>query len=360
VIRLACDDPFDADSFWKRGLPVDQSGMAFQDDPSIRTAGAWVNTGAYSQYIAKATAADPLATVTDIGHGGEKFQCRIPASVQIPSGTDAHLEVIQPDGRYCYELFGAAKQSSGAYTCQRRAVVDLWGKGEGPANGVRANGTPAVGGVIRAWEINPADPRYTGSIDHAIAFALPATLLYMNAAQYTADGSTAGYYGSGVTDAPRQPGHLVGKSRAGFMRQPGYVWPATEQDWDSPTSYSGTIPMGSLWTIPASVNIAAIIMRNGQLLPPQAVMLAKAIQDYGAYVIDRAGDIAFVTEAATAGSPTQAWTDVLIGAAGGAYDRRPVNAIRDQLRRVINSTEATPGGAAPSAPRRGVRAAPFA
>src|SRR5881396_2951518 len=64
----------------------------------------------------------------------------------------------------------------------------------------------------------------------------------------------------------------------------GYRWPASQADGCAATCYGGTVPalrMGSLLTIPASVNID-----NLGLETEPAKILARAFQDYGAYAVD--------------------------------------------------------------------------
>ena len=40
----------------------------------------------------------------------------------------------------------------------------------------------------------------------------------------------------------------------------GYVWPARAQDGDGVTAYSGTIPMGTMFVIPRSVDINSLVL----------------------------------------------------------------------------------------------------
>ena len=119
------------------------------------------------------------------------------------------------------------------------------------------------------------------------------------------------------------------------------MWPATEQDWDSPWTYSGTIPMGSYVAIPGGVDLGSLG------LSPQGLMLAQAYQDYGAYVTDRSGDpiLAYV-EPSPAG---KRFTETILGPSWTASDLKK---IRAQLRLVSNNTPGTPNGAPLGGPRR--------
>jgi hypothetical protein len=150
--------------------------------------------------------------------------------------------------------------------------------------------------LIRNWEIDPSDPNYTdGVIRHPLAMAIPGTMLH---------------YDSG------DPGYDAN----GYGTALGYVSPATEQDFDSPWSYSGVIPMGSRVVLPTAVDIDTLD------LGPAARAIAQALQDYGAYVTDRTGPdtVSFYAEP----SAPPAWLAAVRGPndAGGQLDR-----IREQL-----------------------------
>lgn len=311
--------PFSSTSIWN--LPIG-TGASFESATDSRTAnvigagGVWVNESQYSHPITRATAADPVAVMTDSNDSSRSGSYRIPTTASIAGGTDAHMHVISPDGRSIDEAWAVTRRSATDYTTGRHHTVDLYGNGIGPRNGTRAYGGSAIGGLIRAWEVDPNHPKYTGVIKHPIAIALR-------------------------NDQLLHTGGGVGYRADGTMLQSGYVWPATEQDWDSPWSYSGRVPMGSYLAIPSTVDLS----RLG--LTPQGLMLARAYQDYGAYVTDRAGDmiLAFV-EPSPAG---KAFTDPLVGPDWTAADLKK---IRTELRVVTNNTPSTPNGASLTTPRR--------
>jgi hypothetical protein len=311
--------PFSSTSIWN--LPIG-TGAVFEPVGASRTTnligtgGVWVNEGEYSHPIARATPADPVAAMTDTNDGSRSGSYRIPTSAAIAQGSDAHMHVISPDGRSIDEAWAVTRRSATSYTTGRHHTVDLHGSGVGPRNGTRAYGGSAIGGLIRAWEVDPTHPRYTGVIRHPLAIALR-------------------------NDQLLHTGGGVGYRADGTMLQGGYVWPATEQDWDSPWTYSGRVPMGTYLAIPSTVDLASLG------LSPQGMMLAHAYQDYGAYVTDRAGDmiLAFV-EPSPAG---KAFTGSLLGPNWGAAD---LNKIRAQLRVVTNNAPGTPNGAPLDGPRR--------
>jgi hypothetical protein len=104
------------------------------------------------------------------------------------------------------------------------------------------------------------------------------------------------------------------------------VWPATQQDGDHATSYTGEVPMGTLFAIPSSVDITRL-----GLSTTQGLALAQALQNYGAYVVDRAGSNVLYCE---------------LSCDATAYEALRVawRTLMPQVRAVTNNTEATPGG----------------
>jgi hypothetical protein len=74
-------------------------------------------------------------------------------------------------------------------------------------------------------------------------------------------------------------------------------------------------------------------------------VLARALQDYGAYLVDSAGDLAFYAEPNVEDDPA-------LGEVGALNDARSdLGKIVPQLRCVTNNTAASPGGGgAPRAP----------
>ncbi|MBA3522363.1 MAG: hypothetical protein H0T90_07680 [Gemmatimonadales bacterium] len=60
-------------------------------------------------------------------------------------------------------------------------------------------------------------------------------------------------------------------------------WPALTMD-RNPTDYTGTLPMGTFLSIPATVDLNALRLETAE-----GRTLAKAAQEYGMYVVDRTG-----------------------------------------------------------------------
>ncbi len=277
--RIAALWPFSASSPWNIGV-----GAAARFEPSnaprtaslLRSsASPWVNAGQYSHPIYQATNADPFATVRRPGYPSVTY--RIPSRARPSAGGDADLDVVEPNGRWLHESW-LMTGANPAWTTGYHVLTDLRGSGVG-SGGVRAYGGSAIGGLIRKWELD------SGSVRHAIALAI-----------------------------------------TGAQLRAGPVWPATSQDSGAAASYAGKTPMGTYAAIPPTVNLANLgLSREG-------LVLARALRDYGAYVVDRAGAFTFYADPS------------LEGTAGLARLRTDVGKLRAQLRVVVNNGPASVNG----------------
>lgn len=314
--------PFSSTSVWN--LPIANSATfeAITDPATtslLKSTGVnvWVNQSGYSHPIYQASYGDP---VTDCIVGAKPAlngSFHAPADAIPATGNDRHFHVIDPEGHYVHETYQAVRNSSTAMTASRHHTIDLFGDGVGPYNGVRAYGGSAIGGIIRAWEVDPTHPNYTGVISHAIAGAL--------------DGSQMLYIAGGADDYDHQTGYWRGR---------GYVWPATEQDGTASGGYTGNVPMGGYYAIPPSVDLATLGLATNS-----AIMLARALQDYGGYVTD--GTTAtFCIASVEVGAPPDFRAELV---SNNASDLKK---IRNQLRIVTNNTVTTPNGGALGAARR--------
>ncbi|QRE78093.1 hypothetical protein F1D61_30700 [Methylobacterium aquaticum] len=119
----------------------------------------------------------------------------------------------------------------------------------------------------------------------------------------------------------------ISTTQAGSSSTP-YVWPATSADGFS-GSYSGSIPLGSLFAIPKDVDLTKIGITTSE-----GMALAKAYQNYGGYVTDTAGpntlQLAYLEKGVS-----QTQVDNLF---------KDMGAIRSHLEMVTNNTAATPAG----------------
>ncbi|WP_369070005.1 fibronectin type III domain-containing protein [Kineococcus terrestris] len=351
--RIADVQPFVQTSPWN--LPIAQSATFEPVDSPATVAlrskrsgaanqGIWANQTQSSHPVNYAAASDPLVSVTDRNDStrSKANAFRSPAG----SGTlvanegsttsDRHSHTVQPpvDGirRIVAENIGVQRTTDTEWSVSRNHRVDLYGTGLGPQNGVRAYGGSALGGLIRKEDIA------AGVIKHPLAIALRATQLgYINntAGNY-------GYYSSGsFTSSDVPAGWPAGTNRTGFSVAKGYKWPATEQDYDAPNSYTGAVYMGSYVAIPSSVDPYTLNIGTTESSP--GIILFRALQDYGAYVTDRAGDMAFYVEQ----GGTTAFRDSLI-----ANNADILNKIQAVLRVVQVNDHANPNGGPLGAPRR--------
>jgi len=315
--RDAVLHPFASDSPWNMPIGTEAQFEAATDPATADllatnlrgvTINVWMNAEEFSHPIALAEATDPLATMTDYNDETRSASYRIPANAVIAAGTDRHMHVINPQRTHIDEAWDVTRISATAYTCGRHEYVDLYGNGIGPQNGTRAYGGSAIGGLIRAWEVDPQHPDYTGAIRHALAISLDYEQFYYSSGQ---SGYDAQGYGTAL----------------------GYVWPATEQDWNSENTYRGHIPMGAYFAIPPGVDITKLG------LTPEGLMIARAAQDYGVYVVDHSdGSVTFFAE------PTvpKKFTDAVLNAPD--WDARDLAIIRAELRRVTNSNSTDVNG----------------
>lgn len=277
VARSAARHPFSSSSVWNTAIG---SGAKFESRSAAGTAaflGAKpvINRDLWSVAVRTTTTRDPLVTLNAV-RNGKTYTIRIPADTVATGGTDKHVTLIQPDGVTAYDAFKFEKLSDGTWSAQIVVVTDLRGTGIG--SGSRAAGVPAIAGLIRSEELAAL------RIPHALAVAVPNNVL-----------------------------------------KTGPVWPASRQDGDAATSYSGTVPMGSLLAIPGSVDIDALP------LSAEGRALAHALQNYGAYVVDRAGTAALYCELACDAAQTARMT-------------ADWKILHSEMRMVTNSSATSVGG----------------
>jgi hypothetical protein len=236
--------PFASSSIWNSAIG---SGAKFQAKTDWRTASFLsgkpvINRDPWSITVVRAKSTDPLVTLEAV-RNGTKHKIRIPANTKPTGGSDMHVTIISPDGKTAYDTFKMAKINSTLWRAQVVNPTDL--KGSGINYGTRAAGVPAFAGLIRAHELAAK------KIPHALAIAIPNELL-----------------------------------------KSGHIWPAKREDTNAASAYKGGVPMGTLLAIPGSVDVSSMG------LSPEGLALAKALQNYGAYVVDRSGMVSLYCEQA--------------------------------------------------------------
>lgn len=287
--------PFTSDSPWNTPIGSGATYRSVTDPATINLLDTrikeWVNSDEFSHPVVRAAETDPKVAVSYAAtatapFGAGTITINMPASARPAAGVDAHLHIVEPGGTVAHEFFGFRNSATGA-TATYYVRSDLRGAGilDG---GTRAYGGSALGGLIRTWEMEQR------SIRHALAIAL-----------------------------------------TGSQLRRGPVWPADEEDAAAPQTYSGQIPIGTLLAIPSGIDVDAL-----QLTPP-ALAVARALQQYGAYVVDTAAVMTLYAE------PNVPAADI-------AAIRDALPRIRRELRIVTNNTPTTPGGGgiplAPAAP----------
>lgn len=327
--------PFSSDSPWN--LPVADSAVyeatggplttrmrESQYWAEVSTWGPTINLRNYSHPVNVANSGSPVATVVDVDHGFT-VQYRNPSNAYIASGDDAHMHTIDLVDGKLHETWATSRTGTNTYNTHRYEVGNVYSKGIGPQAGTRAYGGSALAGLIRQWEVDQANPNFVDSglrvggravprIQHALAIALANNALKNHDGQFGYDG--AGY---------------------GTNRD-GYVWPATETDWNGPSAYFGTIPMGAYFVLDRAVNVMSLG------LSWSGTAMALAAQDYGVYVTDHSGCVAFYLEIS---SSVPANVDQF---GNDAWQHIPT--ILRNLRAVTNNGANTPNGGALGSARR--------
>jgi hypothetical protein len=225
------------------------SGAVYANDAmtsSIRGGVTAIASAQWSISVVRATSSDPMCTL-ELPWG--TWQVVIPTNAIPAAGTDNHLSVIQPDGKTVLETWTMAKVTDTRWKSGYAVLTDLYGSGL--VNGARASGISQCNGLIRTHEVAQLN------IPHALSISVDNTQL-----------------------------KSVGPDAAGNSG----IWPARRQDGDGRTAYSGVIPMGSLFALPATTDLTTLgLTREG-------LMLAQAMQDYGVYVLIRGGTVSLHAE----------------------------------------------------------------
>lgn len=254
-----------------------------------------------------------------VKEGGVLFSAPIPASFIVSKETwdgltpNAGLAVLMADKRTIKQTQPFAKCGTNEATSQYVfADTDIYGQGLYGAHG--GSGLSAIGGAIRAHELTPT----SGPIKHALKI------------------------------------NLFGRRNIYYDEQTkGFRWPASRADAYANNNYyqdrsNPVVPecrMGALLAIPASMNIQDL-----QLETEPAKIIAQALQDYGAYLVDDTGwnVYAIVTE----WSPNLRFSDEFKKNWGFSFSERSVDTpwtkdmakIFENLHVVANNSETSVGG----------------
>jgi hypothetical protein len=228
---------FPADNPWNRdisNLPVNANSAAYINSiGSVK--GLHPDFGANDQYGIPYNLADnstkKYSVVFDYADESDKGPYPIPDRPAIEAGSDQHLLVLQKDECKLYELYDATLNTDrgAGWTAGSGAIWDLKSDALRPDGWTSADaaGLPILPGLVRYDEVN------AGVINHAIRFTAPKT-------------------------------------------QRAYIHPATH--FASSSTDAALPPMGLRVRLKASYDISK--------LPPQAKVIATAMEKYGMILAD--------------------------------------------------------------------------
>lgn len=280
--------PFASDSPWNTAIG---SGATFEKIEVMRLeAGAHIETAEWAVPIYVAAPIDPVRRLFHRSIQTEAGRVRVDPAARAAGRADSFLALVDERLETAWELYGESQETNGDWTASSVERTDLRGSGwntEGPSHG----GSSILGGLLRKGELRRGIP-------HALAVQILSTNI-------------------------NQTG------------QP-FEWPAYRalMSWHR-YGTKGNVRLGSLLAIPPDVDLAA--MR----LDGEALRIATALQDYGAYVVGTFNggqkDLVFVAEAACADDVTP---ELL----------RQLDRVAPLLQRVANNGAQHVGGG--GAPRR--------
>lgn len=253
--------PFVATSQWNRLIPagarreLDAASQRLRD---WRGRGRGINIGRndYTIGVYQAELTDPLVEILvqspDPNSPGKVGTVRIhmPAAARPSPGTDGHCTIIDPSRRILHEFWWMQSnmRRAGSYT---PAPID--GSGLAYGLGQQAGGT--------AWTIDG--------------------MLGWGSCRAYGGSSTAGLIRAGELE--HGIAHMLALGAPAADMTSPWVAPATRDDGARHYGPGGTVPMGTIFTLPADFNPAA----RGYSRPIQRI--GEAVRDRGMCVVDKAG-----------------------------------------------------------------------
>ncbi len=284
--------PFSPESPWNQRIPknpeIDPRSTELVED--LASSSRWnflgINIKSYSipvYFVDSArTPAVPVKCRDVVGEGFDK-PVPVPEGAQPDPQSDRHLCIVDRKRGLEWGMWDARRNADGSWMCGVGAMADLKGTGvrvpqsKAPrwqlAAGARASGFPLIAGLITVEEVR------AGRIEHALALAYP----HCRSRYYVPPASTA----QGTTREARP---------------------------------ERGIPMGGRLQLDPAIDVSRLP------LSPSGRAIARALQEYGAYVCDYSGAINLYAD----GSPEaqKAW-------AGGLLDTYEIRKVfnPDMLRR---------------------------
>jgi len=252
--------PFSSDSPWNTRIPDDAPVLAESDElvADLATSSQWpgftMNMREWTIPAYEANATTPLRMVqlTDVVGYGMDQPMPIPLDAEPDPAGDHHLSVYDRTTGLAWDLWNASHDGD-QWVAGVGAAIELDGTGVRPpkdgnqawqwSHGARACGFPLIAGLIRVEEIQ------AGRIDHALALAYP----HIRSHWYTPPASTA----QGTT--------------AEALPDRG-------------------MPCGMRVQLDPTIDLDTLD------LSPSALVIARALQEYGAFVADYGGAISLYAD----------------------------------------------------------------
>jgi hypothetical protein len=261
--------PFDDTSPWNTpigsnpAIDPNSDAMIATLGPSATNGGFWINMDSWTVPVYYAYENTPRYDVSCYNSGGRCLppfgpDVPIPVGAQPDPSSDGHMCIVDLSSNLTWDMYRARQTSGGGWEAEWGYVFDLTKEGV-QTDGIgsaRASGFPLIAGLIRKEEIEQ------GYIDHALVMAYnsPRAGVYVYPA-------SVGYGGGGGTNA---------------------------------------IPMGGRVQLDPALNLDSLG------LSPAGKVIARALQEYGAYVADHAGALVLFAEGLY-GKPDDSWSGVLSG-----------------------------------------------
>ncbi len=296
--RKAWEWPCSAESYWN--LPFGSGAQySSKSDPRVASLNKHnrlgLNTVSWGVAVYKGETSHPDITLkpstsySSYVWNGKNVIVKGPAGMQLPYAAgktydldDGFINIIQPDDQTNYETSFAEKPASNATTIKTGPVFkwDIRGscRADNGFNGGYMAG-PTMAGMIRKWEMEG-----NNEVRHAL---------------------------------------LVGVCTDQLKK--GYIWPATFED-NFASSYSGAIPIGTMFAIPPSVDIESLGLNQ------YGKKIGYALQRYGMIVSLQGCGPVMVGEPALEG-----------GGIASAI-RSDLSKLLKQTVVVTNTTQSTPKG----------------
>lgn len=291
--------PFSDASPWNTPIPSDATLRPDSDElvAQLRASsdqGLFVSITPWSVPVYYVDDSTPRVEVrTPLSNEGESrtFMWPVPVGAHQAPESDGHMTLIDRATGMAYDFYQGQPRGDGTWDCTLCSTSALDGTGVRPpkggptpwyeSHGSRACGFPLIAGLIRPEEIE------AGQIDHALVIAYPAL-------------------------------------RRRWFRSPA----STGHPNNGRISETAGVPCGGRFQLDPSLDVESLG------LSPAGVTIARALQEYGAYVGDFAGSINLYADGSE--EAQRAWT--------GTLDQGVLGSLDLSRLRVIEWGELTPDG----------------